>query len=171
LPFLDLGCGRGEFLRILREEGFAGIGVDINPTGIAGLCADGFDVVEQNLVAFLETDRRTYCGASLLQVAEHLSDDEIERMLVLVAPRLARGAVFILETPNPLSTFALSVFHTDSTHLRPLPPERMRYEIEAAGFADTRTLFQARIPSGQYAGPDPRAYYADYAIIAWRASS
>ena len=170
-PFLDLGCGRGEFLRILRDEGITTVGVDINPTGMPQLRGDGFDVVEQDLLAFLETDRRTYSGASLLQVAEHLTDSQIERMLVLVAARLAPGAVFILETPNPISVFALSVFHTDATHLRPLPPERMRYEIEAAGFEQTRTLFQARIPREQFAGPDPRAYYADYAIIATRASS
>jgi SAM-dependent methyltransferase len=170
-PFLDLGCGRGEFLRILRDEGIGTVGVDINPTGITRLRAEGFDVVEQDLITFLENDPRTYCGASLLQVAEHLTDNQIERMLALVAARLAPGAVFIVETPNPISGFALSVFHTDSTHVRPLPPERMRYEIEAAGFEETRTLFQARIPLDQFAGPDPRAYYADYAIIASRSSS
>jgi O-antigen chain-terminating methyltransferase len=169
-PFLDLGCGRGEFLRILRGEGIEPIGVDINPATFAALRAEGFNVVEQDLLTFLEADRRTYSGASLLQVAEHLTDSQIERMLSLVASRLAPGAVFIVETPNPISVFALSVFHTDSTHVRPLPPERMRYEIEAAGFEQTRTLFQARIPRDQFAGPDPRAYYADYAIIASRSS-
>ena len=35
--------------------------------------------------------------------------------------------------------------------------------------ARARTLFQARIPDGEFAGPDPRAYYGDYAIIARRA--
>ena len=170
LPFLDLGCGRGEFLRILRGEGITTVGVDINPTVLAPLRTEGFDVFEQDLISFLEGDRRTYSGVSLLQVAEHLTDDEIERMLALVAARTAPGAVFILETPNPLSAFALSVFHTDPTHVRPLPPERMRFAIEAAGFDGTRTLFQARIPRDQFAGPDPRAYYADYAIIALRSS-
>jgi len=44
----------------------------------------------------------------------------------------------------------------------------MRYSIEAAGFEHATTLYQARIPANQFAGPDPRAYYADYAIIAYR---
>ena len=166
LPFLDLGCGRGEFLRILREERIESVGVDVNPIGLEALRADGFDVAEQDLLRFLESDNRLYCGAAVLQVVEHLTSDQIERMLALVAQRLAPGAVLIVETPNPLSFFALGVFHTDPTHVTPLPPERMRYSIEASGFEDARTLFQARIPAGQFAGPDARAYYADYAIIA-----
>ena len=170
-PFLDLGCGRGEFLRILTGEGFRAIGVDINPTSFPALRADGLEVVERDLLAFLESDRGTYAGASLLQVAEHLTQAQIEKMLTLLLPRLAPGGIFILETPNPLSPFALAVFHTDPTHVTPLPPEAMRYAIEAAGFERTRTLFQARVPSNQFAGPDPRAYYGDYAILAWRPAS
>jgi O-antigen chain-terminating methyltransferase len=169
-PFLDLGCGRGEFLSILRGEGIAAIGVDINESNNSRLRSQGFDVVSDDLVAFLERDPGTYSGAAVLQVVEHLTFDRIERMLEMLHARLAPGALLLLETPNPLSTFALSVFHSDPTHVRPLPPEALRYAVEAAGFARTRTLYQARIPLDQFAGPDPRAYYADYAIIALRSS-
>lgn len=169
-PFLDLGCGRGEFLRILASAGFHATGVDVNPSSFPALRADGFDVIETDLLAFLERDRGTYAGISLLQVAEHLTREQMERMLALVAERLAPGGIFIFETPNPLSPFALAVFHTDPTHVLPLPPEAARYAIEAAGLERTRTLYQARIPHDQFAGPDPRAYYGDYAILAWRSS-
>jgi SAM-dependent methyltransferase len=167
-PFLDLGCGRGEFLRILRDVGIDGVGVDVNPDPLRRLQAEGFTVVERDLVAFLQDETRMFSGAAVLQVAEHLAPEQIERMLALIAPRLVPGAPLFVETPNPLSPFALGVFHTDSTHVNPIPPERMRYSIEAAGFERTLTLFQARIPEGQFAGPDPRAYYADYAIVAYR---
>jgi SAM-dependent methyltransferase len=167
-PFLDLGCGRGEFLRILRRDDVRAVGVDNNPTNLGALRADGFDVVEQDLLEFLQTDSRTFSGASALQVAEHLESEQIQQMLALLASRLAPGAVLILETPNPLSPYALGLFHTDPTHKAPIPPERLRFDIEAAGFERSRTLFQARIPGDKFAGPDPRAYYADYAIIAYR---
>lgn len=170
-PFLDLGCGRGEFLRILAGEGIRTIGVDVNPMAFEGLRSAGFEVVEQDLFDFLATDRRTYSGASALQVIEHLGADEIERMLSLVATRLAPGAPLIVETPNPLSPFALGQFHTDPTHIAPIPPERLRFAVEAAGFERTRTLFQARVPGQPFMGPDPRAYYMDYAIIAYRSAS
>ena len=170
LPFLDLGCGRGEFLRILAADGLRPIGVDVNATSFPALRADGITVVEADLLAFLERDRETYAGVSLLQVAEHLTREQIDRLLALVIERIAPGGTFILETPNPLSPLALSHFHTDPTHVAPLPPEAMRYAVEAAGFERTRTLFQARVPSGQFAGSDPRAYYGDYAIIAARSN-
>ena len=167
-PFLDLGCGRGEFLQILREAGVESIGVDLNPEVLGPLRAQGFTVFEQDLVAFLEHEGPMFSGASVLQVAEHLPPLQIEQVLSLIAQRLVPGAVLIVETPNPLCPFALGMFHTDPTHISPIPPERMRYAVEAAGFERTVTLFQARIPEGQFAGPDPRAYYADYAIVAYR---
>jgi O-antigen chain-terminating methyltransferase len=171
LPMLDLGCGRGEFLRILRGEGVGGVGVDVNPVPLDALRAAGFDVREKDLVAFLETDSTMYAGAVSLQVVEHLDAESIERMLALVARRLVGGAVLIIETPNPLSPFALAQFHTDPTHIAPIPPERMRFFVEAAGFERSRTLFQARVPAGQFFGPDPKAYYMDYAIIAYRSTT
>jgi O-antigen chain-terminating methyltransferase len=169
-PFVDLGCGRGEFLHILRELGIDVIGVDINADVLRPLRAEGFSVVEQDLLAFLEGEQRMFGGASVLQVAEHLSAAQLERLLDLLAQRLLPGAPLIIETPNPLSPFALGNFHTDPTHISPIPPERMRYSVEAAGFERTSTLFQARIPADQFAGPDPRSYYADYAIIARRSA-
>jgi len=169
-PILDLGCGRGEFLQLLREAGIDAVGVDLNAEVVNRLQANGFAVIEQDLLAFLESDSRMFSGAVALQVAEHLTAAQIERMLELVARRLLPGAPLIVETPNPLSPFALGVFHTDATHVDPIPPERMRYSIETAGFEDAKTLFQAKIPSDQFAGPDPRAYYADYAIIARRST-
>jgi len=169
-PFVDLGCGRGEFLHILQELGIHAVGVDINAEVLRRLRAEGFTVVEQDLLAFLEGEQRMFCGASVLQVAEHLTAAQLERLLALLAHRLLPGAPLIIETPNPLSPFALAVFHTDPTHVSPIPPERMRYSIEAAGFEQTLTLFQAKIPADQFAGPDPRAYYADYAIIARRSA-
>ncbi len=168
MPFLDLGCGRGEFIRILRDVDIDAVGVDINPVPLATLRNEGHAVVEQDLLAFLEADSGRYLGASLLQVAEHLDAARIERMLELLAPRLVAGAVLIVETPNPLSPFALGQFHTDPTHVAPIPPERLRFAVEAAGFERSRTLFQARVPRGVFAGPDAKAYYMDYAIIAYR---
>jgi O-antigen chain-terminating methyltransferase len=169
-PFVDLGCGRGEFLHILQELGIEAVGVDINADVLRRLRTEGFTVVEQDLLGFLEGEHRMFCGASVLQVAEHLTAAQLERLLALLAQRLLPGAPLIIETPNPLSPFALAVFHTDPTHISPIPPERMRYSIEAAGFEQTLTLFQAKIPADQFAGPDPRAYYADYAIIARRSA-
>ena len=36
-PVLDVGCGRGEFLELLRADGIAARGVDLDPGMVAGL--------------------------------------------------------------------------------------------------------------------------------------
>ncbi len=168
LPFLDLGCGRGEFLQILKERGIPGIGVDSSALEVERLARAGYEVVNEDLLAFLETDSRIYRGACALQVAEHLSASQLERLLVLSWRRIRPGGLFIIETPNPVSPFALAHFHTDPTHVAPIPPDRLRYQVEAAGFERAELLFQFRVPPDQYAGPDARAHYMDYAVIAYR---
>ena len=120
LPFVDLGCGRGEFLRILRDDGIDAMGVDLNPASLSTARDSGLRVFEQDVLAFLESDRGVYSGASLLQVAEHLTAAQLDRLLQLLRPRLAPGGVLIVETPNPLSPFALGVFHTDARHVAPM---------------------------------------------------
>jgi O-antigen chain-terminating methyltransferase len=170
-PFLDLGCGRGEFLRILRGDGVPAAGVDINARNVAALRAEAFDVAQDDLVTFLEADPRRFSGAALLQVAEHLPRARLERALELLAAKLLPGGVLIVETPNPLSPFALGAFHGDPTHVAPIPPEALRYFVEAAGFERSSTLFQARVASDQLVGPDARCYYGDYAIIAYRSAA
>jgi SAM-dependent methyltransferase len=170
-PFLDLGCGRGEFLRIVREQGIETVGVDMNAVALGALQGERFEVVHADLLQFLANDTRTYCGVSALQVVEHLDAQQIERLLGLIAPRLIAGALLILETPNPLCPFALAQFHMDATHVAPIPPDRLRFSVEAAGFDDVSTLFQALAPAGFVVASDARAHYMDYAIIARRSAS
>ena len=168
LPFVDLGCGRGEFLYILRELGIRSLGVDQNPVPLEALENDGFAVVCDDAIEFLAMSQGSYCGASLLQVIEHLSTERVQQLLSVLAERLVPGALIIIETPNPLSPFVLGEFHTDPTHVAPIPPQRLQFDLEMSGFTNVRTLFQAPIPGEHYFGQDARSYYLDYALIATR---
>lgn len=47
---LDLGCGDGEFLALLRDQRqVRGIGIEIDPDAITAAVARGLDIVEQDL--------------------------------------------------------------------------------------------------------------------------
>jgi SAM-dependent methyltransferase len=167
-PFLDLGCGRGEFMRILREHDVVAVGVDASNFETARLAREGLAAVCADLYQFLERDQGTYSGAAMLQVIEHIPPEQIDPALELIFARLAPGAPVIIETVNPLSSFALAHFYTDLTHVLPLPPERIRYAAEAAGFVRTRTLFQSPVPPIAFGGPDLRSHYFDYAVIGYK---
>lgn len=168
LPVLDLGCGRGEFMDILRAEGIRSVGVDLSSVNTETLRAAGHTVHTGDLVDFLERDRGTYAGAVALQVVEHLPPEALARVLALLQARLVPGAVLVIESVNPHCPYALGNFHMDPTHVAPVPPDRVRFAMEWAGFVRTSTLYQAPIPGFAFGGPEPRAHYTDYAVIGYR---
>jgi O-antigen chain-terminating methyltransferase len=72
-PVADLGCGRGEFLELLREAGVAARGVDSNRNAVLECREKGFDVVQGDLLEFLRThDDGSLGGVFAAQVVEHL---------------------------------------------------------------------------------------------------
>ncbi len=133
---LDLGCGRGEFLELLRERGFRGQGVDVNAQ-MVGSCLDkGLDARRADLL----TDLAARPDASLdglfsAQVIEHLSPAAVERLVELAFAKLAPGGVAVLETIDPTSVFSLvQVFFLDMSHRVPVHPRALEFLLEAAGF-------------------------------------
>ena len=143
LPYLkdcrnivDLGCGRGEFLQLAREEGLIAIGVDSNPEAVAACREKGLDIRPVDLFTFLSDQPDGSLGGVLCShVVEHLPADRLPEMIRLVAAKLGDGGVFAVETPNPgcLAIFA-GDFYLDPTHQRPVPALQLHFYLEEAGF-------------------------------------
>jgi SAM-dependent methyltransferase len=139
-PVVDLGCGRGEFLDLLRERGIPARGVEGN-ANVARECREkGLDVVEGDLLDFLAAQADgSLGGVFAAQVAEHLSPAVLTALLGQAHRALRPGGILLLETPNPRSVLGLlEVFNRDLTHERPLHPETLRFLTAAAGFTDVR---------------------------------
>ncbi len=139
---LDLGCGRGEFLSLLREAGIDAAGVDSD--------ADMVELCRSEGLAVEHADAGTYLaqlvddslgGVFAAHVLEHLRPALLVRVLELVAVKLRPGGVFIAETPNPLSLGALKNYFADLTHAQPLVPETLMLLARQAGFARTEVRF------------------------------
>jgi O-antigen chain-terminating methyltransferase len=91
---LDIGCGRGEFLEVLKKEGVAAKGIDINPTMVAYCREQGLDAEEADALRFLsETETGVFNGIFCAQVIEHLSWDDLLRLLTLSYEKLASRGV------------------------------------------------------------------------------
>jgi len=167
-PFLDLGCGRGEFLAILREEDIRAVGIDLSPINVDHLLACGFDVVLGEGVDYLRRADAPLSGIAAFQVIEHLARGELERLVDLAFSRLAPGGCLILETVNPHAPFAMGNFHMDETHVAPIPPERVAFLMQLAGFEDVRILYSTPVPGFAIAGPEARSHFNDFAVIGRR---
>ncbi len=133
---LDLGCGRGEWLEVLREAGYAASGVDLDDGMLAGLRQRGLDARRADaLQALRETPDASLAVVSAFHLVEHIPFDDV-RTLIREAMRVLKpGGLLILETPNPENLVVGSnLFYQDPTHLRPLPPELLRFAVEFEGF-------------------------------------
>jgi len=147
-PVIDLGCGRGELLELLREAGIAARGVEASASAVSECRAKGLEVAQGDLVDYLEREAAGTLGAVFAaQVAEHLPPARLTALLAAAHRALAKDGLLVLETVNVASAFAFhDVFIRDLTHERPLHPETLRFLAAAAGFSDVRIDLRSPVP-------------------------
>jgi SAM-dependent methyltransferase len=139
---LDLGCGRGETLSVLRERGWRARGVDASREMVdhcrqQGLEAETGDLFEALALA----PEGSLAGVISLHVIEHLPGERLGRLVRLAWRVLEPGGALILETPNPLSlVVAARNFWRDPTHRRPVHPATLALLFEQAGFDPVERL-------------------------------
>jgi SAM-dependent methyltransferase len=142
---LDVGCGRGEFLDLLREAGIGARGLDTNHEMVEVCRARGLDVVEGDLLSYLSgLPDGALGGLIAVQVVEHLDPSYLMRALDVAYHTLRPGSPIVLETINPASWFAFfSSYIRDLTHQRPIHPDTLQYLLSASGFQRARIEFRA----------------------------
>jgi O-antigen chain-terminating methyltransferase len=141
-PVLDVGCGRGEFLGLLREAGIAARGVDSDADMVEFCRAEGLEVEHADALVYLAgLEDASLGGIFAAQVVEHLRPPSLLRLLELAAAKLRPGGVLVAETMNPLALGALKNYFADLTHAQPLVPETLVVLARQAGFASTGLRF------------------------------
>jgi SAM-dependent methyltransferase len=135
-PVLDVGCGRGEWLELLREKGVKATGVDKNRVLIEQCRERGLEVVEEDVLVYLRGLPEKSLGAVTgFHIIEHISLDQLLSLLDEVMRVLIPGGVAIFETPNPDNVLVGSnFFYFDPTHRHPLPSQLMHFLFESRGF-------------------------------------
>jgi SAM-dependent methyltransferase len=187
---LDLGCGRGEFLDILREQGIGARGLDTNHEMVELCRARGLDVTEGDALAHLRAlPHASLGGLFAAQVVEHLAPPYLASLLEAAHAALRPGACVALETINPACwTAFFESYLRDPTHVRPYHPETLSYLVTAAGFQDAAIHYSAPYPAHarlqHVVGDEPAARtlnenadklnallfgHMDYAVVARRA--
>jgi O-antigen chain-terminating methyltransferase len=170
-PVLDVGCGRGEFLGLLREAGIEARGVDADADMVAYARGEGLDVEQADALAYLESlSDGSLGGIFCAQVVEHLPPPALVRFLELAHAKLRDGGLLIAETINPVSPLALRNYFADLTHAQPLVPETLALLARHAGFDDVETRFANEPPEPERLGaielPDDAAFDGARAALA-----
>jgi O-antigen chain-terminating methyltransferase len=141
-PVLDVGCGRGELLGLLRDAGVEARGIDADSDMVAYARGDGLDVEQADLVEYLQRADDDSLGAIFMgQVVEHLPAPTLVQTFQFAVAKLRPGGVLVAETINPLSPIALRNYFADLTHAQPLVPETLELLARQSGFAETEIRF------------------------------
>jgi len=144
---LDYGCGAGHLLDKLLIRGYRAAGLDFSRESVAAV-AHRFSGRDNFLGAFQPGDLhhagRQFDAILLLEVIEHLNDDDLETVLSDVRRILKSGGVIIFTTPNDeqlenahiLCPSCEKVFHRWQ-HVRSWSETRLRQYLEERGFEVT----------------------------------
>ena len=145
-PVLDLGCGRGEFLELLKEAGVEAKGIDGNREMIHA-CRDKGLVAEVGDIVAAVADARSgeASGIFAAQVIEHLPPTVIRKFLGDCYRVLREDGRIVLETINPESVVAFVAFYRDLTHQKPLHPETLEFMLRAVGFREVEIRYSSPV--------------------------
>ena len=142
-PVLDIGCGRGEWLQLLRKRGMAAMGVDTSQEIVDRCVERGLEVVLGDGIAHLATvPEGSLLAITSFHVLEHIPVGDHATFFANALRALRPGGVLILETPNPTNLIVgAAAFYRDPSHLRPVHPDYMRFLASDAGFTEVEIRF------------------------------
>jgi O-antigen chain-terminating methyltransferase len=144
---VDIGCGRGELLGLLREAGVSAHGIDLNSSMVEVCLERGLSAETNDAVSYLEQQPDNSLGGLIaIQVVEHLEPAYLSRFIDLAFFKLRPGAPLVLETLNPACWVAFfESYIRDITHRWPMHPDTLQYMVQVSGFSSAEVQFRAPV--------------------------
>jgi len=138
---VDIGCGRGEFLELLKDNNIGAIGIDLYGKSIECCKLMGLEVLQEDAIKYLG-NCESVDGVFAGQLVEHLTIGQIIKLCEVAYEKLEDDCYMILETPNPTSLAIYThAFYMDPSHEKPVHPLTLQYCAQKAGFKDVKILY------------------------------
>lgn len=140
---LDIGCGTGTFLKLLKEAGIGGYGIDLNEDYVM-LCERlGLDVVRDDAISHLKSlEPKSLDGVFISQLVEHLSSEQLLEILGLCYERMQYESHIVISTPNIRSMLvSTNLFYMDPTHRSHVHPDVLTFMLRSCGFREIRERY------------------------------
>jgi SAM-dependent methyltransferase len=151
-PVLDVGCGRGEWLELLREEELDGRGVDLNAAMVSQCKARRLKVQRRDALDYLRAQRTNSHGAITgFHIIEHLPFETLLELFREARRVLKPGGVAIFESPNCKNLVVGACnFHIDPTHHHPVFPETAELMLAAQGFEKIKIEYLSPVADARF---------------------
>lgn len=176
---LDVGCGRGEWLQLLRDQGYEARGVENNTVLVERLRNLELEVIEDEAINYLTNlPDESVNAVTAFHFIEHLKFETLIDFVDETVRVLRPGGIVIFETPNPTNLVVGACnFYSDPTHQQPLFPETIRFILDYRGFSNVRLEFVNPANGSPFVGPGEGSkeldswFYSprDFAVIGTKA--
>ena len=140
--FIDVGCGRGEWLSLMMEQGIPAIGIDLNTSMVNTCLASGYAAKVADAIEFLQSQEEgSLGGVTGFHIIEHLPFETLIALFDSAYKALKKGGIIIFETPNPENLIVGACnFYFDPTHLHPIVPMVAEFMAKQRGFEHAEIL-------------------------------
>ena len=151
---VDLGSGRGDWLKLLGKEGFKPFGVEVNAVFAEQTRKQGLDVTQSEMMDYLGRQADDSVDViTAFHLIEHLRTDELIHLLDEVKRTLKPGGQLFIETPSPENlVVAACNFYADPTHQKPISPHTFMFLLGQKGFIDLKLQFLHPVDGSPFMG-------------------
>jgi len=152
-PIVDIGCGDGFFIRLLKEQGYSAIGVDANSSCIKKCKERNIRVFREDALSYLEQNQKSFGGIICSHLIEHIPNDHLNSFIRRCYEAMIQNGILLIITPNINNLGGSANFWNDPTHIRPFTLSSMqkllsknRFEIIRIGYdKDTKLSVRKKL--------------------------
>jgi ubiquinone/menaquinone biosynthesis C-methylase UbiE len=132
---LEIGCGKGVMLTMLKEKGIQAYGIDLSDTTVKYCQGKGLKAICSDLLSHLQSLKDDSIGGIFCaHVIEHLQPEEAMAFLKQAYRVMKQKSKLVIVTPNAKDLRTTERFWMDMTHVRPYPEKLLCTLLQREGF-------------------------------------